>query len=174
MNISLNDILKSFQGQLPMNLKLLSNVYQVSELVIDPEKTSPLYILNSKNNPISLHLPLDTYIGMETLLNKQYFPQGIRMLNEIIKEVDASFTLVDIGANIGLYSRQSIHILKKIKNIHAYEPHPDNFKLLKKNLLGIETAELNNYGLGVKTGVLDFYLDGMNRGNNSLNMSAMS
>lgn len=174
MNIDSNDLIKSFQGSLPINLKLLANLFQVRELVVHPEEVSPLYLLNDGKNPVSLHLPLDTYIGMETLLTKQYFPQTIHMMNEVIRGGNESYTLIDIGANIGLYTRQSLNIFKKINKVFAYEPHPNNFSLLLKNLSNIRDIEMNMYGLGTKNATLEFYLDPNNNGNYSLNKNAMS
>jgi FkbM family methyltransferase len=174
MNIDSNDLLRSFQGSLPINLKLLSHFFQVRELVIHPEEASPLYLLDDDKNPASLFIPLDTYIGMETLLTKQYFPQTIHMMNEVIQNENRSYTLIDIGANIGLYARQSLNILKKIDKIFAYEPHPNNYALLLKNLANIKSAEMNMFGLGACNASLEFYLDPSNNGNYSLNKHAMT
>jgi FkbM family methyltransferase len=153
---------------------MLSHLFQVRELVVYPEFTSPLYLVDQNKKPVNLHLPLDTYIGMETLLTKQYFPQTIRMMNEVIQSGEQSYALIDIGANIGLYARQSINIFKKIDKIFAYEPHPNNFSLLLKNLSNLKDVELNMYGLGTQNAMLEFYLDPNNNGNYSLNKNAMS
>jgi FkbM family methyltransferase len=174
MNIDSNDLIRSFQGSLPINLKLLSNLFQVRELVIHPEDVSPLYLVDQNTRSVSLHLPLDTYIGMETLLTKKYFPQTIHMMNEVIQNGDQSYALIDIGANIGLYSRQCINIFKKIDKIFAYEPHPNNYSLLLKNLANINDVEANMFGLGAENSNLEFYLDPHNNGNYSLNKNAMT
>lgn len=174
MNVDSNDLIRSFQGSLPINLKILSHLFQVRELVILPESTSPLYLVDKNTRSASLHLPLDTYIGMETLLTKQYFPQTIHMLNELIQKERQSYALIDIGANIGLYARQSINIFKKIEKIFAYEPHPNNYSLLLKNLANINDVEANMFGLGAANSNLEFYLDPNNNGNYSLNKNAMT
>jgi FkbM family methyltransferase len=174
MNIDSNDLMRAFQGSLPINLKIFSHLFQVRELVIHPENTSPLYLVDENARSLNLHIPLDTYIGMETLLTKQYFPQTIHMMNEVIQYERQSYALIDIGANIGLYARQCINIFKKINKVFAYEPHPNNYSLLLKNLANINGVETNMFGLGAETSNLEFYLDPYNNGNYSLNKNAMS
>lgn len=174
MNIDSNELIRAFQGSLPINLKILSHLFQVRELVIHPESTSPLYLVDENARSLNLHIPLDTYIGMETLLTKQYFPQTIHMMNELIQNEKQSYVLIDIGANIGLYARQCISILKKINKVFAYEPHPNNYSLLLKNLANINDVEANMFGLGAETSNFEFYLDPKNNGNYSLNKNAMS
>jgi FkbM family methyltransferase len=95
-------------------------------------------------------------------------------MNELIQNGKNSYTLIDIGANIGLYSRQSINIFKKIDKVFAYEPHPNNYFLLQKNLENIKNVEINMFGLSSVSGNLKFYLDPANNGNYSLNKNAMS
>lgn len=54
----------------------------------------------------------------------------------------------DVGAHIGLWSLQAIKA--GFKRIHAYEPNPETFECLRKNLGGREgsyKAYLNNYGI---------------------------
>ena len=43
-------------------------------------------------------------------------------------------TIIDIGAHIGSFSLLMSHLYPKSK-IYAYEPHPENFSLLKENIL---------------------------------------
>jgi FkbM family methyltransferase len=95
-------------------------------------------------------------------------------MNEVIQNGKKSYALIDIGANIGLYSRQCINIFKKIDKIFAYEPHPNNYSLLQKNIGNIKGVETNMFGLGAESAKLEFYLDPNNNGNYSLNKNAMT
>jgi FkbM family methyltransferase len=83
-------------------------------------------------------------------------------------------TLVDVGANTGLFSRQLLAALPTIAEAFAYEPEPQNFACLVHNLEPFRgkvttlEAELSN-----KAGKLEFYLDPTNSGNFSLTTDAM-
>lgn len=80
--------------------------------------------------------------------------------------------LIDIGANIGYYTIIASNIIKKGK-IYAFEPEPNNFQLLVKN---IKTNEINNAvalqnAVSEKTGQMKIYIDEKNLGNHSLSAS---
>jgi FkbM family methyltransferase len=83
-------------------------------------------------------------------------------------------TLVDVGANMGLFSRQLLAALPTIENVFAYEPEPQNFACLVHNLepfCGKVTAF--EAALSNKAGKMEFYLDPINSGNFSLTPDAM-
>jgi FkbM family methyltransferase len=73
--------------------------------------------------------------------------------------IGKDFTVFDIGANIGWYS---MNIAKQIEtgNIICFEPVPQTFGLLKKNIQinGFKNIEINNLGLGEKEGEHIFYV----------------
>jgi FkbM family methyltransferase len=83
-------------------------------------------------------------------------------------------TLVDVGANMGLFTRQLLIALPAIVEAFAYEPESQNFACMVHNLepfrgkvISIEAA------LSSKAGKMQFYLDPTNNGNYSLNPAAM-
>ena len=86
------------------------------------------------------------------------------------------YTLVDIGANIGLITRQLAHRLSNIDRIVCVEPDPENFRALKYNLTGLPGAdpELHNLALSAEDGEVTFFRDVTNSGNYSLNEAAVS
>jgi len=55
------------------------------------------------------------------------------------KEIKKSDIVLDIGAHIGYYTLIFAKLVGKEGKIFAFEPHPNNFALLKKNV------EINNY-----------------------------
>jgi len=64
-----------------------------------------------------------------------YEPVETELVKQHIKELD---TVVDVGANIGYYTL----LMAKLKAIvHSFEPEPNNFALLKKN---VELNHLTN------------------------------
>lgn len=93
---------------------------------------------------------------------EQHIPKGRRV------------TLVDVGANVGLISRQLSARNPAIERIFCYEPDPVNFRCLQHNLACIPIAVLANCALAEKSGHLEFFLDATNSGNYSLVASAMA
>jgi FkbM family methyltransferase len=63
--------------------------------------------------------------------------------------------LVDVGANVGTYSR-FLHRLAPRARILAFEPHPATFARLERNLRGLP-AEAFALALGEQGGMLDLY-----------------
>lgn len=63
--------------------------------------------------------------------------------------------MLDIGANIGGHCVQFKHFFPELK-IVAFEPHPDNFALLKQNTDRYPDVTALNVGVGSRTSVVSF------------------
>ena len=85
------------------------------------------------------------------------------------------YTLLDIGANIGLFSRQMLHRCSAIERCLCVEPDPTNHAALRFNLRPFEYRNVSYFpiGLGEADGTAPFYRDRRNIGNCSLNPDAM-
>lgn len=81
--------------------------------------------------------------------------------------------LIDIGANLGLVTRQLMHQVSNISAAVCFEPHPENFRVLSRNLAHLPHCYLEQAALGTADSELTFYEDTHNVGNYSLNPSAM-
>ena len=57
-------------------------------------------------------------------------------------------TAIDIGANLGYYTRPLSEIVGKEGRVYAVEPVPVIFDVLKRNVAGRENVTLLNYALG--------------------------
>jgi FkbM family methyltransferase len=80
-----------------------------------------------------------------------------------------SYSFIDVGANIGLVSRQILNAGIKIKSIFCFEPEISNFLLLKKNVNFFKKSFFFNFALGnTKKNKAKLYLDPLNKGNYSL------
>jgi len=85
-----------------------------------------------------------------------------------------SYTLVDIGANIGLFSRQACRLAPSIDRLLCVEPEPGNFKALRYNLADLgDRAALFQIALSDVDGEMELLRDAENFGNYSLNGDAM-
>ena len=74
---------------------------------------------------------------------------------------------IDIGANIGLISKQLIVSKVKVKKIYCFEPDEKNFNCLKKNLHGYKNVELFNYALGKRNITRKLYVNPYNSGDST-------
>jgi len=92
--------------------------------------------------------------------NGKYEPEETELIKSLLKP---RWRCMDIGANIGYFT---ILMAKKCRYVHAFEPEPSNFELLRKN---IALNKLDNVdskmeavsdGLGVRT----LYLSGASHG----------
>ena len=111
------------------------------------------------------------FINVRELIANDIFYSGIfgnfegetlRLWYEISKEVNG--LVLDIGAFSGIYSLVAASANKQ-SSIIAFEPHPNNFDLLSKNIQLNEFANitLDNRAISNKTGKVVFYNEG--RGN---------
>ena len=86
------------------------------------------------------------------------------------------FTFVDVGANVGFFSRQMISMFKQLCQVYAYEPEPSNYEDARFNLqpwIANHRVFLEQVGLGKEARTVDLYRDSNNCGNFSQLQIAM-
>ncbi len=81
-------------------------------------------------------------------------------------EIKPGNTVLDIGANIGYYTLLAARLVGPQGKIYAFEPDPDNFRLLQRNVEanGYDNVILVNKALSNKNGKIRLYLNPSNRG----------
>ena len=171
--ISIEDVLFAFPRALSLDLRILRGYYGARSIEVRHDETSPLYLPNPDGSSRSLYVPCDSGISFLTLLNKSYELGKVLFFEQLAGRLPAGATLIDIGANVGLFSRQCARRIGVLRHILCYEPHPENFELLTRNLGGIPGITLMNKGLGHEDARAVFYEDPSNAGNYSLNVHAM-
>ena len=80
--------------------------------------------------------------------------------------------IVDIGSNVGLFTRQLIN-LNVNNEFYCYEPDEQNFKLLERNLASFCNVQMFNFALGTDDETRSFYCDTSNAGNYSFFQQAV-
>ncbi|MBQ5899808.1 MAG: FkbM family methyltransferase [Alistipes sp.] len=100
-------------------------------------------------------LPLEGYLRVVSRLFFLYRALGIGRtgraleynyhLQQLVKEGD---TVIDIGANLGYYTRPLADIVGATGEVYAVEPVPVIFSVLKRNIGGRKNVALLNYALG--------------------------
>ncbi|EJJ28059.1 FkbM family methyltransferase [Rhizobium sp. CF142] len=66
-------------------------------------------------------------------------------------------TVVDIGANIGVYSRFFSRLIGSEGSVHCFEPDPINFSRLKRNIASLTNAIAIPSAVGERTGNIKLY-----------------
>lgn len=118
-----------------------------------------------------VELPLDDVISPYVMEHGQWQTEELEFLSQHLP--NGRCVLVDLGANIGLITRQLLHRLHNVVAAVCYEPHPGNFRMLQRNLGHLPKAVLIQAAMARDEGELRFYEEVQNAGNYSLNEDAM-
>ena len=73
----------------------------------------------------------------------------------IFNNIPRKRTMIDIGANSGIFARPSAELFERVI---CFEPVFKNFEVLQKNLENYDNVELHNLGLGDKDQIVTFEL----------------
>ena len=155
--------------------KILQNEYKLLFKALNSSTKSSFRIdslnltLNS-NTPLGkknekLILPLDEIITPRIFKNEQWDYFIIEFIKKNIKYKNNYF--FDIGANVGLISRQLQKLDLNIKNYFCFEPEKNNFNILSKNLINKKTY-LYNFGLASKNKKTKIFVNKLNKSDNSI------
>lgn len=108
--------------------------------------------------------PRDRYIAKKLVLYGAYEKHEISLLTSLVAEGDY---VLDVGANIGLYTLHLSRAVGPHGRVFAVEPDPDNLVILKKNLADNDCNNVTiiPHALGNKHETLKLYQVEKNRGN---------
>jgi FkbM family methyltransferase len=156
---------------------LLNNFKSIFYILIKSkyEFLLPDYInfVLKKNTPLgkkgeNIKLFFDQIITPNVIKNGSWDIFIVNFIKKFSKK-KISYSFIDVGANIGLMSRQILNVGIKINSIFCFEPEINNFLLLKKNVGFFNESFFFNYALGnTKKDKAKLYLDPLNKGNYSL------
>lgn len=134
--------------------------FRIDSLNLSLNNNTPLGEKNEK-----LILPLDEIITPRIFKNEQWDYFIIKFIKKNIKYKNNFF--FDIGANVGLISRQLQKLDLNIKNYFCFEPEKNNFNILSKNLINKKTY-LYNFGLASKNKKTKIFVNKLNKSDNSI------
>lgn len=118
---------------------------------------------NSTVDVLSHKMFLDKIDSLGLSIWGIYEPFETELIKKEIKEGDI---VLDLGANIGYYILILAKLVGKNGKVFAFEPDPDNFAILKKNIEinGYKNVTLIQKAVSNKTGKEKLYLSKYNKG----------
>jgi len=148
--------------------QISSQLLGITSITLRLSAESPLF---GGEEASSINLPMDQVITPFVLSNGHWQLEELEFFRTHLPS--GPCILVDVGANIGLVTRQLLHRLPSIHSAVCFEPNPENYRLLRQNLRHLPQCRLIQAALGSEDGVLDFYEDTTNFGNYSMVENAM-
>jgi len=122
--------------------------------------------------PATLHLDLSDPVVSGALTLRVFEPSELAFFQ---KHCRGDMTLVDIGANVGLYTALGIRQLDGNGRVVTFEPHPQTFAFLQKNIDANQTGmsacprvDAFNMAASPVRGQHELRLNPDNRGDNRL------
>ncbi len=119
-------------------------------------------------NGFRMHIDRTDESLSRALMSGTYEPIETRIVMDILKP---GMTVVDIGASIGYYTLLFARIVGKEGTVYAFEPAPQTFTLLQRNLRENnldENVKLVNVALSDHEGAAELFINEYNKGNNRL------
>ena len=97
---------------------------------------------------------------LDVLSLSTYGPHGKLSEDLFAKEIKPGDVVVDVGAHIGSYTLVFAKLVGPTGKVFAFEPHKENFALLKKNIEinGYQNIIVENKAISHITGKAKFYL----------------
>ena len=109
---------------------------------------SPLEIIYSKTENALFYRTPKIYRSLYSIY-KAITDRGERCLYRTL--IQPGMIVVDIGANIGIYTHFFARLIGEDGEVHAFEPDPTNFRLLAGALSDRKNIILNQSAIGDKT-----------------------
>ncbi len=110
---------------------------------------------------------LDSFDSLNLSIYERYEP---KLLEVIEKEIKPGEIVVDLGANIGYYTLIFARLVGDNGKVYAFEPDPENFALLKKNveINGYKNVVLVQKAISNQTGKAKLFLSEENVGDHQI------
>lgn len=98
---------------------------------------------------VPLHWP-----GIETPgVLERYEKDAVRAMSSAMASNGGNYVLIDCGADVGIYTRLLLAATDQVEQLFAFEPNPEAFRILEKNLDGLPVkTELFCAAVGEKAG----------------------
>jgi len=104
-----------------------------------------------------MYLPRPSLLGTALAVKGVYEPATTAFFKEALKP---GMTVVDVGANVGYYTLLAARLVGGEGRVYAFEPEPENFALLEKNVQanGFRNVVCLQQAVSDRCGRVPFYL----------------
>ncbi|HBT81637.1 hypothetical protein A2757_00560 [Candidatus Giovannonibacteria bacterium RIFCSPHIGHO2_01_FULL_48_47] len=162
-------ITKSLRGK---NLGKIPGVRPLHRFLFEKLKPKGAALLEIQGSKMFIN-PEDTGEAPDLLLRGVYDEYETELVKNLIKP---GMRAVDIGAHIGYFTLIMARAAGPEGKVWAFEPEPENFKLLKTNIKinNLDNVTAYPYALSNKKGKVKLFLDKKNLGNVSLQAGNIS
>lgn len=154
---SLNGFVQLFLGyQLGQKFPFLKKIYSSTYNFFKPTKVQVF------GQWLTLHP--DDRVFSQAILAKGVFEEFETQL--FLSSLEEGTTVFDIGANIGYYTLIAAQKVGRSGHVYAFEPDKENFKILKKNVVANNHANvtLMECAISDNDGYLELYVSPDNKG----------
>lgn len=153
---------KLYSTSLYYLIKNTSNIKDILLNIFNRKQIIKIKLRNGVTIRTSGNPPL-LGIFLEIWKKQVYTPKGY--------EIKPNDLVIDIGANIGVFS---LFAASKTKNkVYCFEPFPDNFDILKQNVIdsGMQNICCYKFAVGCSSGKRKLYTGNCNAGHSFFDMS---
>ncbi len=116
----------------------------------------------SRGQPFAVYA--NDWVGLNVNIHGVYEGDELQLLFDFLKPLQAVFSkgvALDIGGNVG---NHSVYFSRRFAAVHAFEPHPRTYELLRFNAGYRTNIQTHNYGLGDAPGRFKLFEDQSNFG----------
>jgi FkbM family methyltransferase len=134
-----------YRRTLKRSRHLHSALYTITRVILVPimEKTTGFYTMNDS--------PLSYRIG---LITGSYEGETVKLVEQLVKP---GMTVLDIGANVGYYTKPCSKIVGDAGCVIAFEPHPLAFGVLCKNVRALRNVTPVQAAVTDQEGTVNLY-----------------
>ncbi len=173
--ISPHEFFDLYAAALPICLSILTQDRELKSLELLPS-SGPFFLPDACGRPAPLFLRPDFAIGRTTMIDGHWQRRDPEFFAEHVRQSQhgSGIAIVDIGANIGLFTRQLMAMVGEcVHSVWCYEPDPTNFEILNRNLAALPCLHAIEAGLSEREHRVPLYEDPRNSGNYSLYAAMM-
>jgi len=164
---------RAYAQVVPFGIRLCRDWFGLKNLEFVPRDSSPLSVRKNEGCVSTVKLVTDYLMCPIVLGRHRWQIEELDFARRVCTGAEP-ITLVDVGANMGLFSRQLLVAVPAIARVFAYEPEPQNFECMIHNLEPFhERVRAIQAAVSNTSGNMEFYIDPTNTGNFSLAVDAM-